>query len=147
MQSGLIKKVATTPAGEAEKSELRGAGIIMAGSAMGVLRWSVGFLTLLVAFGFRGENGVTWQLGVIGAASVVSQLVGAAVAPKLRDVTAEENLLSWSLVTVMVGSLVSIVVGDVLGAAVLGASVGFSAAVGKLAFNDDSSLVHRPTNI
>lgn len=128
-------KIASTPAGEAEKVELRGAGIIMAGSAMGVLRWCVGFLTLLVAFGFRGENGVTWQLGVIGAASVVSQLVGAAVAPRLRDITSEENLLTGALVTVMGGSLLSILLGDVTGAAVLGASVGFSAAIGKLAFD------------
>jgi len=128
-------KVATTPAGEAEKIELRGAGIILAGSAMGILRWCVGFLTLLVAFGFRGESGVTWQLGFIGGATVLSQLAGAAAAPKIREHTQEENLLSGSLVIVLVGSLLSVLLDDVIGAALLGASVGFSAAVGKLAFD------------
>ena len=57
-----------------------GAGIVMAGSAMGVLRWCVGFLTLLVAFDFRGDR-ATWQLGVVGGASILSQLGGAAAAP------------------------------------------------------------------
>lgn len=128
-------KVATTPAGEAEKIELRGAGIVLAGSAMGVLRWCVGFLTLLVAFGFRGENGVTWQLGFVGGASVISQLGGAAAAPKLRDHTKEENLLTGSLITVLVGAILAMLLGEVMGAALLGASVGFSAAVGKLAFD------------
>lgn len=127
-------KVAVSPPGEAEKHELRGAGIVLAGSAMGVLRWCVGFLTLLVAFDFRGD-GVPWKLAVVGAATVASQLTGAAIAPRLRDRTQEENLLSGSLVVVVFGAVIAIVLGDVVGAAVLGASVGFSAAVGKLAFD------------
>jgi len=46
--------VAEEPAGEAEQAELRGAGVVLAGEAMGVLRGVVGFLTFLLAFALRG---------------------------------------------------------------------------------------------
>ena len=127
-------RVASSPPGEAERIELRGAGIVLAGSAMGVLRWCVGFLTLLIAFDFRGDR-ASWQLAVVAGASVLSQLGGAAAAPRLRAFTSEENLLTGSLVAVLVGGVLAAVLGDVVGAAVVGASVGFSAAVGKLAFD------------
>ena len=127
-------RVASAPAGEAERSELRSAGIVMAGTAMGLLRACVGFLTLLIAFDFRGDR-ATWQLGVVGGFSVLSQLAGAAVAPRIREHTTEENLLTGALATVVLGGVLALVLGDVAGAAVLGASVGFSAALGKLAFD------------
>ncbi len=127
-------QVASAAADEMERSELRGAGIVMAGSAMGLLRACVGFLTLLVAFDFRGDRG-TWQLGVVAGASVLSQLGGAAAAPHIRAHTSEENLLTGALATVVVGGVMAVLIGDVAGAALLGASVGFSAALGKLAFD------------
>lgn len=127
-------RVATAPPGEAERSELRSAGIVMAGSAMGLLRACVGFLTLLIAFDFRGDR-APWQLGVVAGASVLSQLGGAAVAPRIRAHTSEENLLTGALGTVVFGGVLALVIGDVAGAAILGASVGFSAALGKLAFD------------
>lgn len=127
-------QVASSAADEMERSELRGAGIVMAGSAMGLLRACVGFLTLLVAFDFRGDRG-TWQLGVVAGASVLSQLGGAAAAPHIRAHTSEENLLTGALALVVIGGVMALLIGDVAGAALLGASVGFSAALGKLAFD------------
>lgn len=127
-------QVAQAPADEAERSELRSAGIVMAGTAMGLLRASVGFLTLLIAFDFRGDR-ATWQLGVVGGSAVLSQLAGAAVAPRIRNHTTEENLLTGALAIVVAGGVLALLLGDVVGAAILGASVGFSAAVGKLAFD------------
>ncbi len=120
---------------ETERHELRGAGIVMAGSAMGLIRACVGFLTLLVAFDFRGGDRPTWQFGVVGAASVLSQLVGAATAPRIRTITSEENLLTGVLGLLVAGGLVALVLGDVTGAAVLGSCVGFAAGGGKLAFD------------
>ena len=76
-------RVASAPADQTERIELRGAGIIMAGSAMGLLRGIVGFLTLLLAFDFRGEGVPKWQFGVVAAASVLSGLIGAAIAPRI----------------------------------------------------------------
>jgi hypothetical protein len=46
--------VAADPPGEAEQEELRGAGVVLASEAMGVLRGVVGFLTFLLAFALRG---------------------------------------------------------------------------------------------
>ncbi|MEO6628152.1 MAG: MFS transporter, partial [Aquihabitans sp.] len=128
-------RVASAPADAAERHELRGAGIVMAGTAMGVLRACVGFLTMLIAFDFRGGDRATWEFAVVGGASVVSQLFGAGAAPRIRDHASEENLLTASLGIVAVGGVLSLLLGDVLGAAVLGSSVGFSAATGKLAFD------------
>lgn len=128
-------KIADESPDETERHELRGAGIVMAGSAMGLIRACVGFLTLLVAFDFRGGDRPTWQFGVVGAASVLSQLVGAATAPRIRTITSEENLLTGVLGLLVAGGLVALVLGDVAGAAVLGSCVGFAAGGGKLAFD------------
>jgi len=45
--------VTTGPAEAAERAELRSAGVLLAASAMGLIRGIVGFLTLLLAFDFR----------------------------------------------------------------------------------------------
>jgi hypothetical protein len=46
--------VAVEPPGEAEQAELRSSGILLAASAMGLLRGIVGFMTFLLAFDLRG---------------------------------------------------------------------------------------------
>ena len=47
---------------------------------MGLLRMCVGFLTLLIAFDFRGGDRRPWEFAVVAGFSVASQLAGAAVA-------------------------------------------------------------------
>ena len=128
-------QVASEQADEAERHELRGASIVMAGSAMGLIRACVGFLTLLVAFDFRGGDRPAWQFGLVGGISVGSQLVGAAAAPRIRQVTSEENLLTGVLALLVAGGIVAFAIGEVAGACVLGACVGFAAGAGKLAFD------------
>lgn len=127
-------RVAEESADETERLELRGAGIILAGSAMGIIRGCVGFLTLLVAFDFRGGR-PAWQFAVVGAAGVASQLAGAALAPRIRTLTSEENLLTGVLALLVTGGFLSLLVSDVSGAALLAACVGFAAGGGKLAFD------------
>jgi hypothetical protein len=59
--------VAADPPGAAEEAELRGAGVVLAGEAMGVLRGVVGFLTFLLAFALRGggdDSPVPTGLGI-----------------------------------------------------------------------------------
>lgn len=128
-------RVATEKADEAERHELRGAGILLAGSAMGLLRMCVGFLTLLIAFDFRGGGREPWEFAVVAGVSVASQLVGAAVAPRLRVLTSEENILTASLGLVVGGAVLALLVSEVLGASIVGACVGFAAGTGKLAFD------------
>ncbi|MEZ5183424.1 MAG: MFS transporter [Acidimicrobiales bacterium] len=128
-------RVATSKADETERHELRGAGIVLAGSAMGLLRMCVGFLTLLIAFDFRGGDRRPWEFAVVGGVSVLGQLLGAAIAPRLKSVTTEENILTGALGLVVVGAFLSLLLGEVLGASILGAGVGFAAGAGKLAFD------------
>ena len=128
-------RVAEESADATERTELRGASIIMAGTAMGLIRASVGFLTLLIAFDFRGGDRQPWQFALVGGASVLSQLLGAAAGPRIRKVTSEENLLTGVLALVAVGGFLALLLGDVAGATVLGSCIGFAAGGGKLAFD------------
>jgi len=128
-------RVASAPADRTERIELRAPGIILAGSAMGVLRGLVGFLTLLLAFDFRGEGVPKWQFGVVVGASVFSGLVGAAVAPRIRNVMSEESLLTSCLVLAVVAAVAAIVIGGVIGASIIASAVGFAGSAGKLSFD------------
>ena len=56
----------------------------LAAVAVGSLRFAVGFLTFLVAFAFRRGHAAAWWYGVVLAASVGGNLVGAVIAPRLR---------------------------------------------------------------
>ncbi|MFN8018163.1 MAG: hypothetical protein U0P45_08575 [Acidimicrobiales bacterium] len=76
-------RVATEKPDRAERHELRGAGIVLAGSAKGLLRMCVGFLTLLIALDFRGGDRKPWEFAVVAGVSA-SQLVGSALAPGSR---------------------------------------------------------------
>ncbi|WP_426574065.1 MFS transporter [Aquihabitans sp. McL0605] len=128
-------RVAVAKPDSAEKSELRGAGIRLAGAAMSLLRMCVGFLTMLVAFDFRGGDRATWEFAVVAGVSVAAQLVGAAVAPRLKAMASEETILTGSLGLVVVGTFLALFINEVLGACIVGMSVGFAAALGKLAFD------------
>jgi len=55
--------IAEEPADDIERAEMRSAGVLSAASAMGSLRWVVGFLTFLLAFAIRGGEKVA-DLGV-----------------------------------------------------------------------------------
>ena len=116
-----------------EKIELRGATILMAGSAVGVVRACVGFMLFLVAFNFR--TAATWELGLVGGASVLSQQVGNLLAPKLKEQTSEENMITAVLGLVAVAGLLSLFFDRVMGGVLVGAAVGFAAGGGKLAFD------------
>jgi hypothetical protein len=115
----------------------------LAAVAVGSLRFSVGFLTFLVAFAFRRGHAAAWWYGVVLAASVGGNLVGAVIAPRLRGRVKEENILAGSVGAV---ALVGLVVMQLSAwhrypaAALLAAMVGISAGSAKLAFD---SLVQR----
>ncbi|MDH3754517.1 MAG: MFS transporter [Acidimicrobiia bacterium] len=161
--------VAAEPVDSTERLELRSSGIVLAGSAMGILRGIVGYMTFLVAFAFRGgadgvdlsgvgtaagaglrnalgftvgsEGGVpAWKLGVVVAFSIIGMLVGSLVAPRLRRSTPEENILLGVLVLVVAVGLFSAWTGDLTAATFVALTVGLAASAGKLAFD---SIVQR----
>lgn len=125
---------------QAASEELRHAGIALAGTAMGVLRAAVGFLTFLVAFGLRRSDSPAWIFGVVLAVSVAGTFLGAATAPRLRKRLSEEHLVAGSLGLVVLGGLLASEVGGRGGAVLAAAAVGVAASAGKLGFD---SLVQR----
>ena len=161
--------VAEQPAGVAERRELRGAGIVLASSAMGVLRGIVGFLTFLLAFELRGgKEGVdvkplgsavgastaivrkidivgdprapAWHFGLVVLAAGVGALLGARIAPALRRRVAEEHIVLGVLIATAGVGVFASWRGGLLGAFLLSGMVALAAGAGKLAFD---SLVQR----
>ena len=133
--------VAELPAGPQEKAELHRAGIVLAGSAMAVVRGIVGFLTFLVAFYIRNAGSSEFWFALVLAASGLGSFVGAFLTPRLRRVWAEESILISVLLLVMVTGLVAANAGSRLTAATAAALVvGLGASGGKLAFD---SIVQR----
>lgn len=118
-----------------EKMELRGATIFMAGSAMGLIRGSVGFLMFLIAFSLSDGGKPTFAMAVVGGALAGSQQLGNVIAPKLRDLTIEENLLTGVLLGIVAAGFASFLFSEVTGGVLVGAAVGLAAGVGKLAFD------------
>jgi MFS family permease len=132
--------VAPDPPDEVEREELRSVGILLAASAMGLLRWVVGFITFLLAFSLRSEDSPPWHLGLVLVASVGGGLLGAVLAPRIRKTTQEEDMLVGALVLVVVVGLIAALAGGITSAALLAATVAVTAAGGKLAFD---SIVQR----
>lgn len=129
-------KVAADDTSETERVELRGGGIILAASAMGLLRGVVGFLTFLVAFALRSSDAPTYQFGVVIAASGIGALIGALVAPVLRrNDMAEERILQSVLGLTALAGLFAAWGGGIVAAAALALTIGAAASSGKLAFD------------
>jgi len=133
-------QIATEPESAEAKAELRGAGVLLAASAMALLRGIVGFLTFLLAFSLRTDGSPTWHFGVVLALSAVGSLTGAALAPALRRQTSEERIISVLLVAVAVLAVVAAWLGALPGAALVAVTVGIGAAAAKQAFD---SIVQR----
>ncbi|HEX7097345.1 MAG TPA: hypothetical protein VF183_15770 [Acidimicrobiales bacterium] len=161
--------VADTPIQEHERAELRGGGIVLAATGMGVLRGIVGFMTFLLAFELRGgKDGVdvkpdaaavgaataltrnidivgdpgapAWHFGAVVVAAGFGALVGARVAPYLRERFREEHILLGAFVLTAAVALEAIYFGELIGAMTLSLAVAIAAAAGKLAFD---SIVQR----
>ncbi|MEM9712518.1 MAG: MFS transporter [Actinomycetota bacterium] len=132
--------VATEPVGEAERAELRGAGIIAAASSMAVLRGIVGFVAFLLAFHLRSIEASTVWFGVLLAASTVGNMVGAVTAPVLRRTQREELILAGVLVITTITAGFVALSGGLGGATALVLVVGFAAGAGKMSFD---SIVQR----
>jgi hypothetical protein len=160
-----VTTVAAEPEDAAERAELRSAGVLSAASAMGTLRWIVGFVTFLLAFALRGASteprlGATtgraiavpgapvdaaelapagappvWHFGVIVALTGIGGLVGAGIAPMVRRRVEEEYLLLAAVVLAALGGLCGLLFAGLPGQALLAALVAVAAASGKQAFD------------
>jgi len=133
-------QIAVEPESAAGRAELRSTAVLLAASAMGLLRGVVGFLTFLLAFGLRTDGSPTWHFGVVLGVSAVGGLAGAGLAPVLRRSVVEERILSGLLVVVATAGVLAAWLGGLVGATLLAAAVGVGAAGAKQAFD---SIVQR----
>ncbi|CAN5629073.1 hypothetical protein BH18ACT1_BH18ACT1_15080 [soil metagenome] len=129
------KPVADAPPAPDEQAELRGGGVLLGASAMGLLRAVVGFLTFHLAFWLRSDDAQTWWFGLVLAASAVGSLLGAALAPPLRRAVREERILLGCLVATALAALAALRVGGRPSAAVLALLVGITASCARLCFD------------
>lgn len=133
-------KTVDEPLSALEKEELHAPSIILAGTAMGLLRGGVGFLTFFLAFALRDANEPAWFFGLVIAASAAGNFLGNLSAPPLRKHTREEIILAGSLVAPAVVCLFaarSVGGGSLL---IAGLIVGCGSALGRVAFD---SLLQR----
>ena len=161
--------VAEKPLAARERADLRRHGILYGAVAIAFLRATVGFVTFLLAFAFRGgEEGVAlegvgraggaavglargqnvfgtpgapaWHFGAVLAGAGLGALTGALIAPRLRRHATEEQMISGAMFMVMVGAALAVWGDGVLGAVSMAAAVAGCALAAKLAFD---SLVQR----
>ena len=160
-----VTTVAPQPEQESERAELRSAGVLSAASAMGTLRWIVGFVTFLLAFALRGDDTnprlgtVTghmlhrsdgtldlsdvaapgappvWHFGVVVALTGIGGLLGAAVAPYVRRHLREELLLLGALGVAFASGVAGVLLVGLPGQALLAFGVAIAASSGKQAFD------------
>ncbi len=131
-------QVADAPASAAESAELRGVGVLLAASSMGLIRGMVGFLTFFLLFELRDDP--TWHMGVVLLLSGAGALLGSAVAPVLRRSLAEERMLITALGLAVVGGVMAAWVGGLAASILLAGVVAIVSTGGRLAFD---SLVQR----
>lgn len=129
-----IRPVAET---ELEREELHLPSILLAGSAMAMMRAAVGFLAFFIAFALRSD---LLGLGVAASCGMAGSFVGNISAPMLRERMREEVMLVSAMLTTTVLVLLAFVAGGVFGFAIAGFAVGVGAAAGKLGFD---SLLQR----
>ncbi len=157
--------VAESPAGAEEKAEMRGAGIVLAASAMGYVRAVVGFLTMLLAFELRGgvDPGPTgvgvavghrvreslgllrldltsggapaWHFGVVLGAIGIGGLSGAFSSPRLRRAFPEERILAGVLAGVGLFGFLAALAGGLIGALLVAFAVSVAGQAGKQSFD------------
>ncbi len=115
-------------------SRRRGA-MLLAGSAMGVVRAMTGFTLFLIAFWLRTDDAAPWWFGFMFTASAVGQLIGAVSAPVLRRRIREEMLLASTLALAAAMSFYVVTSPNRASVLFLAVVIGLMSALGKLCFD------------
>ena len=132
--------VAATAAGDVEETELHSPSLRVASVAMTVLRANVGFTFFHLAFWLRTFDNGTALFGAAIASSALSSMLGNAIAPRVRRMMREETMLTLALALSAAGGIGLAAFGTPAAGIMLAGIVGFSAAIGRLAFE---SIVQR----
>lgn len=125
---------------EAQRDALHARSIVVAGSAMGLVRGVVGFTTFFAAFALKKQHEPAWVFGLVLVGSAVGNGLGAIIAPLLRKRVREEWILAGSLVAPALPLLFAARSYGRLSFVFAGGAVAGSAALARLAFD---SLLQR----
>jgi MFS family permease len=123
-----------------EREALHARSIVVAGTAMGLLRGVVGFFTFFAAFSLKRADEPAWMFGVVIVGSALGNGLGTVIAPLLRRKIREEWMLAGSLVVPAIPLVFA--ARNYSASALVGAAsaVAAAAACGRLAFD---SLLQR----
>ncbi len=80
-----------------EREALHARSIVIAGTAMGLLRGVVGFFTFFAAFALKRSHEPAWAFGLVLIASALGNFLGTVIAPLLRKKIREEWMLAGAL--------------------------------------------------
>jgi hypothetical protein len=80
-----------------QRRELQATSIVVAGSAMGLLRGVVGFMTFFVGFLLKKQHEPAWVYGLVLTMSATGNGIGVVLAPQLRKKIREEWILTGAI--------------------------------------------------
>jgi hypothetical protein len=123
-----------------QRAELHAGSILVAGTAMGLLRAVVGFVTFFLAFVLKEDGAPAWFYGAVFVASGAGNFTGILLAPLLRRKLREEWILVGSLVVPAALTLFAARAASRPAYMLTGYAVATGAAAGRVAFD---SLLQR----
>ena len=123
-----------------EREALHARSIVLAGTAMGVLRAVVGFFTFFAAFALKRSHEPAWVFGLVLAASAAGNGIGTVIAPFLRKKVREEWMLAGALLVPALPLVLAARAYGRVSLVVAAATVAAATACGRVAFD---SLLQR----
>ena len=123
-----------------QRKELHASSIVVAGTAMGLLRGVVGFMMFFVGFLLKKQHEAAWVYGLVIAMSAGGNGLGVVTAPLLRRRIREEWILSGSLLVPAVLLVFAARSAGRVALCIAAFSIAMGAASGRLVFD---SLLQR----
>ncbi|HWS46938.1 MAG TPA: MFS transporter [Acidimicrobiia bacterium] len=123
-----------------ERATLHARSIVVAGTAMGLLRGVVGFFTFFAAFALKRSHEPAWAFGLVLLASAAGNLAGTVISPFLRRTVREEWMLASALLLPAIPLVFAARDYSRVSLIVAAAAVASSSACGRVAFD---SLLQR----
>lgn len=121
---------------QVEKAAVHSPSVIIGASVVTALRVAIGFVTFLVAFGFKRTGEPTWLYGLVVAAVGLGGFAATLVLPIIKERwLREEQLFNVALAIGAVAALVTAWQVSPAAVVAFGVTVGFGFNLGRLAFD------------
>ncbi|MGQ0824891.1 MAG: MFS transporter [Actinomycetota bacterium] len=133
-------KVVGRPETEHDRELLHSRSIMIAGTAMGLVRGVVGFTTFFAAFVLKKQGEPAWIFGLVLIGSAIGNAIGTIVAPLVRRKIQEEWILAGSLIVPALPLLIAARSYGRVALIFAAGAIAASAAAARLAFD---SLLQR----